>query len=153
MNINDIKTLILKFIEFVDVVSINSKNKDKELLFILDMLGVSQTHIDYEFDSNQYPNFPKLNELKLRDRIGPNFPDYGFYNCVSEIEINLEDKTEIIIGDAIDDIVDIYKDLSEVLWCFENTSENDALWHYENSYQTHWGEHLRNLQLYVFQKI
>ena len=74
---------------------------------------------------------------------------------LTKAENNLSDSIEnsdIIVGDAIDDICDIVGDLQEVLWCFENTSENDALWHYEINFRSHWGRHLRDLQLYLHDK-
>lgn len=55
-------------------------------------------------------------------------------------------------GEGRDDISDIVLDLKEVLWYFENTSKDNALWYFENSYKSHWGRHLRELQLYLHDK-
>ncbi|MFN7134579.1 MAG: DUF5063 domain-containing protein, partial [Myxococcales bacterium] len=59
---------------------------------------------------------------------------------------------QIMVGDAIDDIVDIANDLQQVVWRWETTSEADALWHFRFSFTSHWGAHLRALQLYLHER-
>jgi hypothetical protein len=49
----------------------------------------------------------------------------------------------------MNDIVDILLDLKGVLWRFQNTSADDALWELTRSFKSHWGRHLRELQLYL----
>ena len=153
MNNDDIKKIIYDFFEFVDVLALEVDNRESRFLAILDLLGASQIHVQYEFDEKDYPDYPRIDQIRLRERISLNFSDYGYYNCVSDMDINTIEQVSIMVGDAIDDIVDIYNELSKVLWSLENTSEDDAFWHYEYSYQSHWGTHLRNLQLYVFSKM
>ena len=57
----------------------------------------------------------------------------------------MEPDVEIGIGDEIDDLIDIIKDLLAVKWRMENTSEKDALWHFELSMRTHSEQHLVDL--------
>ena len=151
MNNEEIKKLIDSFIEFVDVDAKQPIDRERNLMLLLDSLGLSQAYINFEFDEKDYPDPPMENEKLIRERITQNFQDYGFYNCAEEIEDKIS-KTGIIVGDAIDDLVDIYKELFEVSWRWQNTSIADALWHYDYMYRSHWGLHLRNLQLYVFNK-
>jgi hypothetical protein len=49
----------------------------------------------------------------------------------------------------IDDILDIARDLTEIIWRYENTSKDDVLWHFEFLFRAHWGRHLRSLQVYL----
>jgi hypothetical protein len=56
---------------------------------------------------------------------------------------------EALVGDAIDDIADIVRDLQEVIWRAEHQSENDARWYFRNLFWIHWGRHLRELSLYL----
>jgi lipopolysaccharide biosynthesis regulator YciM len=147
----DIKKLIDNFIEFVDAGSKQPIDRERNLMLLLDSLGLSQAYINFDFDENDYPDPPSEEEKSIRERICRNFQDYGYYNCAEEIEEKISE-TYIIVGDAIDDLVDIYKELSGVRWRWENTSIADALWHYDHMYRSHWGSHLRNLQLYVFNK-
>lgn len=146
-----IKKLIDDFIEFVDVASKQPIDRERSMMLLLDSLGLSQAYISFEFDEDDYPDPPSEQEESIRNRICENFEDYGYYNCVEEVENKIAE-TDIIVGDAIDDLVDIYKELSKVQWRWENTSVADALWHYDHMYRAHWGSHLRNLQLYVFNK-
>jgi hypothetical protein len=57
------------------------------------------------------------------------------------------------MGAGWDDLADITSDLREVLWCWENTSEADAAWHFRFLYQIHWGRHLHNLRSYLHMRL
>lgn len=151
MDNKDIKKLIDDFIKFVDVGSKQHPNRHKKLLAFLDALGLSLTYVNFQFDDNHYPDPPKYDEDSIRERISINFNDYGYYNCAEDIEDKIS-ASAIIVGDAIDDLVDIYREILKVCWRWENTSVADALFHYETMYSSHWGSHLRHLQLYVFNK-
>lgn len=122
-----------------------------ELMAVLDKLAYLVNCVNYEFDETEYPEAPESNYHLFRDKVKKRFPILGFYNIPKDVSGEVE-KSELLVGDAIDDISDIVCDLSEILWCFENTSKNDALWHYQNSFRSHWGRHLRELQLYLHDK-
>lgn len=140
--------------EFLSLVLDDESELDEPNLLIaaLDKLAYSIIHINYVFDETDFPESPEQNYQLIRKKVQKRFPTLGYYNVAQDISDNLE-KSIVVVGDAIDDISDIVVDLSEVMWCFENTSENDALWHYQNSYKTHWGKHLRELQLYLHDKL
>jgi hypothetical protein len=72
----------------------------------------------------------------------------GYYNVPSSITKELGE-SKVLLGDGIDDIVDILLDLKGVLWRLDNTSVDDALWDLNQGFQYHWGLHLRDLQLYL----
>ncbi len=72
------------------------------------------------------------------------FPDYGLYRAAGTLP-----EDEFLVGDAIDDLTDIALDLSAVAWLWEHAGESDALWEFHRSFETHWGSHLRALQVYV----
>jgi Domain of unknown function (DUF5063) len=78
--------------------------------------------------------------------VAAHFPELGYYNTPSSITQHIAE-AEIDVGDAIDDITDIAIELYDVLWRFDHTSADDALWYFSNSYFTHWEQHLRQLQL------
>ena len=48
------------------------------------------------------------------------------------------------VGDITDDLVDIYRDLKEGLWYFENNLTTDAAFHWKLSFDAHWGGHAVN---------
>ena len=119
-----------------------------ELITHLDKLALSVANSNYVFDSTDYPDAPDCNYKETYEKISKRFPMLEHYNGVVDVSTNIS-STEFSLGDAIDDIADIVGDLEEVLWCFKNTSVNDALWNFHNSFKTHWGRHLRDLQLHL----
>ncbi|MEW8102315.1 MAG: DUF5063 domain-containing protein [Candidatus Thiodiazotropha endolucinida] len=146
----DIEETIKEFLDFVlkEDAAVDDLG---ELMAALDKLAYSVNNVKYEFDETEYPEAPERDYQLIREKAQKRFPDLGFYNMHQEITEKVK-QGEIIVGDALDDISDIVGDLRDVLWCFENTSKNDALWHYQNSFRSHWGRHLRELQLYLHDK-
>ncbi|MBO2638288.1 DUF5063 domain-containing protein [Shewanella algae] len=136
--------------EFVDFVLVESGEEGDLGLLLghLDKLPIIVSSAKFTFDEKEYGDAPNNDYKTIRSKVESRFPKIGYYNTVLEISENLE-STKIAVGDAVDDLADILGDLVDVLWYFENTSEDDALWHLEQSYISHWGLHLRNLQLYL----
>lgn len=119
-----------------------------DLLVELDRLLVSTDIGEFEYDDTDYPDAPALDHAEIRDKICRQFPGLGLY-CTSDGEPENMDNSKILVGDAIDDLVGIIADLMDVLWCMENTSVNDAAWHFQFTFRTHWGLHARELQLHL----
>jgi hypothetical protein len=148
MKTAEILEIVNSFVQFIESDLTNVEEIDRKLLMHLDSLGLAQFFVNYEFDKSDYPDPPETNYDSIRQMVEKHFKSYGYYNTPDEIEKGLAETT-ILVGDAIDDIVDIYSEIKEVQWRFNKTSENDALWHFENNYLYHWGTHLRNLQGYA----
>jgi len=91
---------------------------------------------------------PAVDWQSIYRTVGSLFPNYGYYNTTLDISINVG-QTDIGTGDAIDDISDIAADMYEVRWLWDNASAESALWQFHWGYENHWGDHLRNLQLYL----
>lgn len=146
----EVKDTIKKFLDLI--LNHDSEKEDLgKLITALDELVFSVNHVEFEFDEAEYPEPPEEDYDVIRNVVEKRYPSLGFYNMPLEISEKVGE-TEVSIGDAIDDIADIVGDLKEVLWRFENTSVADALWHYEFSFRSHWGRHLRELQLYLHDK-
>lgn len=146
----EVKESIEKFVEFV--LNNDSLEDLDELIVELDNLALLVSNVDFEFDKKDYPDSPKLDYVEIRRCVEARFPTLSFYNSAEGVESEIG-KPTILVGDAIDDLTDIVRDLKEVLWCFKNTSNNDALWHFQTSFRSHWGRHLRELQLYLHKKM
>ena len=142
----NVKVTIKEFLEFVHIGE--PLEEVQALISQLDALAYSMRYVSFEFDETEYPEAPTKEYDKVRAAVIKRFPSLGYYNVAQNVSKNVS-KNLIIIGDAIDDIADIIGDLQEVMWCFNNTSNEDALWHYQNSFTYHWGRHLRDLQLYL----
>ncbi|MDI6624942.1 MAG: DUF5063 domain-containing protein [Brevundimonas sp.] len=84
------------------------------------------------------------------DRIGAAYPELGYYADVDPI---FAERSEPLLADAIDDLMDICRDLAEAKWRAENVSVEDAAWHFRFSYQIHWGKHLHRLRTHLHWKL
>ncbi len=114
----------------------------------LDELGYSVHLAAYIFDDRDFPDAPRIDFKVRRALVAAHVPMLGYYNLADPTTREIG-QASIIVGDGIDDIGDIYADLKDVLWCWDNTSVDDALWHLTNSFGSHWGLHLRSLQYYL----
>lgn len=119
-----------------------------ELARALDTVAYAVSQLDMVGDEFPYRDTPDGDETALRVAIARRFPSLGLYNMVADISENIGE-TACVIGDAIDDMVDITREIQSALWRFAHTSEADATWHLVFSYRMHWGHHLRHLQLYL----
>lgn len=89
---------------------------------------------------------PTISYQPLAKRAAASFPELGLYGDVDPQD-GLDQ--EISLGDAIDDLADIARDLTEVLWHLDNVGVNDAIWMFRFGYQTHWGRHLHDIRRYL----
>jgi len=148
--------LIERVTEFAtnpDVKSVNKILELKQLLVSIysKYLNIEKTE-DVEKEYKDDFEFP-YNDLKIN--VGKNFPNLDWYISVwdvHKIEYEKQQTTPKIcsgLGDPIDDITDILKDLLEVKWRFENNSENDALWYFHFLMKHHSEQHLVNLLKYL----
>jgi len=144
----DIKNAVNEFVNYV--LNEDTQIRDlEELIRLLDKLAFATHFIKANFDEKEYPDAPENNYEEIYKKISKRFPALGYYNIAGNISDRISE-CDLQVGDAIDDITDIVGDLKEVLWCFDNTSESDALWRYVNGFKMHWGRHLRELQLYLY---
>jgi hypothetical protein len=99
-------------------------------------------------EASEFGEIPERDWQRTRQLVAQRFPRYGHYNAIRPVSIEVG-SAEQSVGDAIDDLTDIIDQLAAVEWCFGHTSEADALWHFFDGFDQHWGEHLRALQLYL----
>ena len=138
---------------FLKVVAGSGTDDEREanLLLALDRLALSYHFANFKFDEKDYPEPPHRTYQAMREVVSATFPNLGYYNVAADIsEKIVESLTNV--GDAIDDICDIAGELENVLWCWDNTTVDNALWHFRFGYESHWGKHLRDLQLYLYAK-
>ena len=148
MKRNEIYQAVRDFLSLFETASESVESNQENLRLALDRLALASNFVDLEFDETDYPDAPRKDYNELRALVSKFFPNYDFYNVVTNLSVNVGLPSDAV-GDAIDDIVDIASDLYEVEWLWKNTSEDNALWHFSFGYNSHWGEHLRWLQLYI----
>jgi hypothetical protein len=145
----EIHSSILNFLELLENGESEIPTEVEQLELALDKLAlISHFLDDIADDEKEYPEPPIRNYSRWRELSGKRFPGLGYYNIPSTISVS-GGEAEIHTADALDDLADIANELSEIVWRWQNHSENDALWHLRFSYKSHWGSHLRSLQIYL----
>ena len=146
----EIHSAILNFLGLLENEEREIPIEIETLELALDKLALISHFLgDIPEDEQEYPEASVRNYSRWRELIDQHFPNLGYYNIPSTISVKVGE-AEMHTGDALDDLADIANELSEFVWRWQNNSENDALWHFRFSYETHWGSHLRSLQMYLF---
>ncbi len=88
---------------------------------------------------------PMQDGASLYEEVAKRFPDYGLYALADPME-SIEQ--QMGMGDAIDDLGDITRDMREVVWLAEHVGLDDAHWSFRLHF-FHWGQHAREMSLYL----
>lgn len=107
--------------------------------------------VEYEDDNHNYPNFDKSKLPDIRSNIMSNFPYFGFYKSVVDMN-DMTNFTDISLGDAVDDLNDIILELLEVKWRIENNNLNDGLYFFKFIFSAHIQQHLLDLLNFMKQR-
>lgn len=91
---------------------------------------------------------PRGDSSELRERLSKRFPMLGFYHIPEAVTTDFS-QTGVMLGDAIDDILDITNELSDVLWLLDKARPMEACWDFGFGYDHHWRYHLRSLLWYL----
>lgn len=89
---------------------------------------------------------PESDSEAYLDAVALAFPDLGLYPVVAA---DMQPDPEITMGDAQDDLVDIARDLTKVIWLFDTAGPADAAWEFRLGYRHHWGRQLHDLRRYL----
>jgi hypothetical protein len=89
---------------------------------------------------------PRSDEQSYAEGAAAAFAELGWYALV---EPDGDQDQEVGLSIATGDLAEIAVDLDEVLWLFDNASENDAIWQFRWGYQFHWGKHLHEIRVYL----
>lgn len=120
----------------------------QELRRVLDRLAVAYHSLETtSVPTEEQPEPARTEYAVMRARYAAAFPGLGAYHAVADVSAPAA-PPEVTLGDALDDLTDIALDLEEVL-DRANASLEDALWYFRFLFETHWGAHLRFLQLYL----
>lgn len=108
---------------------------------LINNYSTSQWNINFDdFDKKNYDN--------IRKNINSNFPNFGLYHELSNCH-KVNESTDIIVGDSIDDLSDIILDLLEIKWRIKNNSLNDGLWFFKLIFSSHTQQHVMSLLNYI----
>lgn len=129
---------------FIALVTEGAPPSDEQLARALDETALAYYDCPEGSPAEAEPVMPDFHPLYAD--IGARFPNYGYYASADQAEV-LDDKPAV--GDAVDDLLDIVRDLREVSWRYDALGADDAHWHFRLLFQIHWGRHLRDLSLYL----
>jgi hypothetical protein len=149
--VNRLIHLINRITEFGTNPSVELDDKVSELRKLLVEIYSAYLNLNVEFDENDYDEEPNFEYKNLRKNVTHNFPDFGLYHVTYDSHISNK-KADLTMGDSIDDLTDIIKDLLAVKWQIENTSEMNGIWEFDFSMRTHTERHLVNLLKYIKDK-
>ncbi len=107
--------------------------------------------IQYEYDNTHFEEYDDIKYVNIRKNIESNFPDFGYYTIALDL-MDINNKDNMAIGDAIDDLSDIILDLLEIKWRMENNSQNNGLWYFELIFSGHTQQHIIDLLKYLKQQ-
>jgi hypothetical protein len=144
----DLVARIQTFLDTVDDSSRSEHDSIGALMASLDELVASVHGVSFVFDNTEYDEPPSANHTDTYRRVAARYPSFGYYNIPLDVSEKISDTT-LAVGDAISDVAEIYDDMQAILWRFKYTSKADALFHFQLGYRSHWGRHLRELQLYA----
>jgi hypothetical protein len=142
--LSKLRKLIDKITEFGINPKVELTDKTDVLKKLLVEIYSEFLNVEFEFDEKNYKEEPDFDYNTILENVKSNFPDFGWYSTVLDSN-KMEPNIEIGIGDELDDLTDIIKDLLEVKWRMENTSEKDAIWYFELLMRSHSEQHLVDL--------
>lgn len=131
---------------FVALVTEGQPPSPAELTRALDELVVAIHAVPEVEPDTMDVDAPPTDQDALRAQIAARFPAFSFYAVADPLQVPAGDA---LVGDAIDDLLDIVSDLREALWNLDNLGPNDGFWSLRFLYGVHWGRHARELSLYL----
>lgn len=124
------------------------KDPLRDLQRLLDALALTVHTLDNPPDIEDHPDPPTSYYEECRANVVRRFPSLGYYNVPLNITQSLTEP-ELGLADAVDDLADIAADLESAIWRRDNNGEADGISHLDLTFRTHWGMHLRGLQLFL----
>jgi len=143
-----LREIVNEFLDLLRVGRGDQEQNETDLGRLLDELALARHAVSPVWDDIDHPDPPSWPYRERMALARERFPGYGNYNVALDVTVNIGEGDRGV-GDAIDDIADIAGDLHKVAWAWGNTSEADALWWFEFLFDSHFGQHLRELQLYL----
>jgi hypothetical protein len=89
------------------------------------------------------------NDQDIRKSICTNFPELGLYWQALDMNMAPDEDGKLAVGDAIDDLLDITKELKEVAWFERHHGREEALAALRFRHSTHLHMHTYLLRAYL----
>lgn len=130
--------------------NIEISKDERNLLLEKSLISIYSLYfeIQYEYDNTDFEEYHGIKYVDVRKNIESNFPDFGYYTIALDL-MDINNKDNMAIGDAIDDLSDIILDLLQIKWRMENNSKNNGLWYFELIFSGHTQQHIIDLLNYL----
>ena len=148
---NKLVKLIYRLTEFGTNPKIESENKIDELKKLLVEIYSEYLNIESDFDQKDFEDEPEFNFKEIRRNVETNFPEFGLYHSFFDSHKTIPDGG-LVTGDSINDLSDLIIDMLVVKWRFENTSEDEAIWHFQFIMRIHSEQHIVDFLKYLKDK-
>jgi len=132
------------FIENLNPGTVSFLEKTQGILLRLYLSALNLNDIDLQYETGPEPVLDKDEHNKILSNIA-SASDESYYSHI--FDPSQLDDDEPCIGDLIDDLGDIYRDIKEALMLFdthEAPNVESALWHFNFGFHHHWGQHCIN---------
>ena len=126
---------------------LQAEDRQKQLLQALSRLELACLDLPDVEPDDQDGNSPNTYDSR-RALVASAFPEFGLYRTIRSASV--DEVEEVGVGDAIDDLADILRDIDGALWTEASQSETNAIWEAKFSYEHHSGEHLVDLRSYLY---
>jgi len=133
--------------------NIEISKDDRNLVLEKSLISIYSLYfeIQYEYDNTDFEEYYDIKYVNIRKNIESNLPDFGYYTIALDL-MDINNKDNMAIGDAIDDLSDIILDLLQIKWRMENNSQNNGLWYFELIFSGHTQQHIIDLLKYLKQQ-
>ena len=141
-----IRSAIESYLGLLDGKPKTEQHELKALTFALDRLVAEYQRSENVDVADEEADPPETDYQSLYQRADASFPTLGYYTHIAPDE---DVSAKPGLADAIDDLADIARDLSDVIWHLDQGRAANAIWHFRFTYEVHWGMHLQGLRGYL----
>lgn len=142
----DVRDRIQSFIDLIEHGSGEPYELEQRLIRVLDGLAEAM-HTPSPGELTDDADAPRVAYADARRLVEARFPDLGTYYAAQLLDG--PSKAERLVGDAHDDLADIYIDLRDAAWMWDNVSPADGHFELTSGFHTHLQWHMRDLQSYL----
>lgn len=118
---------------------LRSDERQATLLLLLDRLEIACLQLPATDVDDQDGRSPNTHDQR-RAAVAAAFPEFGYYHLMRPAPAN--EAAESSIGDAVDDLAEIMRDIDDALWTGVAQTQTNAIWQAKFNYEHHLGSHL-----------
>lgn len=125
-----------------------AEDRQRDLLIVLNKLELQCLALpDLTPDGDDKGASPNTYDVR-RAAVSMAFPELGFYHTATPSSV--DQPAEMVVGDAVNDLADILRDIDDVCWVENAEGRINAVWQAKFNYEHHFGSHLADLRSYLY---